>query len=201
MRNFSSTALLLFPKTLNTETRYMTLFNGAVRNLLKYFEIEGITPQCFNTDMMAIKLHYPGIQYLSPLSESDEFFARNNCEDMDIMPAGIPLSDFSAEALKKHPNVRGLTREQRFELLQKRELFAVRKYLKTCRVAVSFAKGKNQSYKLESKEGDGLLRLYIEPSNLIVKPFISGKELLPGDVFKFSSCTRPINQWNMDEIC
>lgn len=195
MHRFSQSALILLPKQVNKESRYMTLFNGAMRSLIQYLNYKGVTPLAFSTDCLANELRYNGMEYLMPLSESDEFFARNNCLGMDNMPVGTRLNKEIAVATKKHPNVRGLSREQRFELMQKRELLAVKKYIDSCKLVFTFAKGKNQSYKLTHKEGDGLLRIYVDSNSLIVKPILSGKEISPHDVFDFSECSRPLYSW------
>lgn len=202
MEGFTDNCLVLFPKPESYENRvdlYHIQLKRSIENLLKYLSKCKIQPQCFTTDEVALIVNPKDVEWLQTLSDPDNFFMITHNVSMEALKYKqvTKLPDLYAKVNKDVPLERGLTEEQRFEVIVKRESRITKSIIKDSKLVILFEQPNNPSYKVVSKEGDGRICIFINNKTFTPKCFISGMEVDPNDILGFQGANRPVYQWEV----
>lgn len=202
MEGFTDKCLLLFPKPESYEYRsetYRLNFKKALNNLLTYLENKHIQPCCFTTDEIALTVNPRNVTWLQTLGDPDDFFMRNHNEIM----AGLKyktvekLPDLYKKANAKVPLDKGLTTEQRFEVIVKREAMITKELINKYKLVIIFEQANNPSYKVVSKDADGRICIYIDNTSFIPRCYLSGMQVDANDLLCLLGANRPVFQWEV----
>lgn len=202
MKGFADNCLVLFPKPESYEYRsdmYHLNLKRSLENLLKYLESCDIKPQCFTTDEVALLVNPRDVEWLQTLSDPDNFFMMTHNVAMEALKFKqvTKLTDLYSKINKSVQLERGLTEEQRFEVIVKREARITKELITEAKIVIIFEQPNNSSYKVVSKDGDGRICIYINNKTFIPKCFISGIQADPNDLLGFSGANRPVYQWEV----
>lgn len=198
MRGFTREALLLFPKLESYEYRseiYKLQMKRATKVICDYLVKQDIEPRCFATDEVGPGLVPDSCRLIQTLSVGDLFWAQKNCKDIYPVRDGVMYDDLYAKALTKFPMKPGLSVEQRFEDVLKREEFVCKALIKEYKLIVFFRQGNNPSYKLTSKPNDAKIIMFIDNSNFRAKCYMGGIEMDNLNILGFNSANRPVFEW------
>lgn len=193
--NLTHEALIIFPTEINEDFSYTHFFDTAMNTLIDVLEDDGVSAYALTGDTLAYMHNYPKLHFKSALTEADEFFVLHNCADMERYPRNSPKVKEIELAFDKYPNKAGLSKDQRFSLMQQREAYAAKKHIDNCKLAFVFGKTRNSSYKVKVKANSGVMRIFVDINSFTITPFIGDVELSPLDVFDFPECVKPIYQW------
>lgn len=202
MRGFSDTALVLFPKPESYENRtddYHYKFKKAVNNLSAYLNNCDMKIKCFATDEVSLISGIKDATWIQTLNDADKFFMMTHnvnmtawkWMDLEKVPEKYDL------AAKKFPLERGLTADQRFEVLVKRENLITKELIKEAKVVINFEQPNNPNYKVVSKEDDAKICIIISNRTFLPKCYLSGNEIDPNDLLAFQGANRPIYSWEV----
>lgn len=201
MRGFCHTGILLFPKVESYEFRnesYHLCMRKSLKAIIDYFQSVDITLAAFTSDEVAILANPANMYWIQALPPEDAFFVKNNCDNM-----GKTFTDVEehpaiyAEAKKKFPIARGLSREQRFEIVLKRNNFITKKIIEQSRLIVHFVTHNNVAYKINPKVGDNKIIININNGDFLMKCYLNGAEVDAIPLLGLPYANRPLMTWEV----
>jgi hypothetical protein len=201
MKGFTDKCLLLFPKPevyeYKTEHYYLN-FKRALDRLMKYFSYLNVQVCCLTTDEIALVYDLSGVIWYQTLSDADTFFMRTHNQSKAKLAYKENMEKFPAlyeTAMSKFPLQRGLSTDQRFDVLVKREYLISKEIISDFNLVFSIQQPSNKSYNTPSKEGDGKIRISINNGSFICTCFMSGEEMDATDLLNFTGANRPMYEW------
>lgn len=202
MVGFDDKALVLFPKPeiyATKDLRYRAQFHKASVNLLAFLRSKYYTPHALVTDELAKIIPGLTFQFVSTLAPGDRFFASKNIDNCgNIMNLDlIEFPQYYKAADKKYPIVPDLSREERFEIICKREKLTAQAIIPDYKVVFYFYRRGYTNYKVTSKPDDGKIRVCIDAGTFIPTVYLSGMEQEPIDLLGEGFANRSILNWEV----
>lgn len=204
MKGFTDKCLLIFPKPESyefREERYHSSIRKAVNNLVAYMSAIGVELYCMSTDEVSLMVNPAKVKWIQTLSEPDDFFMRSHNQAMTGLKYKeiIKEPELYLKANEKFKLERGLTPEQRFELIVKRERLTSKAIIDKHKLVIMFNQPNNPSYVVTKKEGDGKLRIFINNNTFIPECYLSGELIDANDLLQLTGANRPVFSWEVDK--
>lgn len=202
MTGFTDKCLLLFPSADAWEYKtefYYTRFNKSVGNLVKYISYCGMELYCLTSDEVAIITRPAGAKFVQTMNDGDSFFMREHNENMKI-PSYITIEkrpELYRGSEVKTPLRRGLTPDQRFEDILKRERFISKSVIQEFKAVFRIDQSKNVNYRVDSKENDGRILVNISSKDFIPTCYMSGKVWDCNDILGINGANNPVYKWEV----
>lgn len=201
MQGFCEKGILILPEinTVNgSDKRVAKLILLGLSNIIEYFDKIGIKLECPSIMDVAPSITDERIQWLNTLTPEDMFYAeeafdrkrRVNEVDVDESYYITARTKFKAE--------KGMSAEDRLELIDKREKLITNNYIEDSTLVIMFEKERLSRYKVKSKEEDGRIVLNVNPSTLVMSARMSGESIPIEQLLDELSCARlPVSDWGV----
>lgn len=181
---------------------YYTNMERVVSNILILFKSYGIQLYSYTTDEVGVCINRPQeLGWIQPLLPEDEFFARKNCRNMDH---GIRIAkqfpEIAGNVRKKYPLVEGMTQEERFELVCKRNLYFIREINKQMKCIIHIVSKSSMEYNIKPTPDDGKLFVLINNGNFQIQTFMNGEEIEPSIILGFPFANMPVHTWRSYDV-
>jgi hypothetical protein len=199
MKGFCKTGLLLLPKveSFSDDDSYLVHLNSVCNKLVRFFKTMNIQLEAFTTNDATSLIDIEGISWVSSACvPEDVFFIRKKC-DMPDIPDGKELSSLYEQAREKYPIKRGLSDEERFDIVVKRDKYCANKYIADNKLIITLERDNNRYYKTQSEKNDGKIIVFVNPKNFMVKTFMSGNQMDPVKLLGYAGARRQIFNWEV----
>lgn len=201
MRGFCHKGVILFPKVESYEYKedlYKINLAKAVKAIIQYLKEKDIAVGALTTDETAILVNPADVYWMQTLPDEDAFFVKNNCENMGLNFTQLEkYEDLYKDARLQLPVARGLSPEQRFEIVNKRNDMITKKLLEDAKLIVHFTVPNFSAYKVKPKEMDGKIFLVVNSNNFMLKCYLNGHETDSIPLLEVPYANRPLHQWEV----
>ena len=203
MRGFDNKALILFPPKENVDSKgsvYMYRLKLAINNLMKYLASVGISPHMFYTDDVARSIMLDQeIVWVSTIGEADRFFCSRYCDGMSDAMTRKMLGDEKLfnDIIAKAPGSPKMGVEERFELVLQHSMKAAKELIKKYKIVIDFRFPNRDQYKVQSKQGDGKIRIFVSTQTLVPHAELSGNVENICDLLCIPCASRSLDQWEV----
>lgn len=201
MRGFTDKGIMLMPKEETWNSRgidYQLSLRKSVNAAIAYFKSLGITMHCFTTNDVALKLNPKGVEWVDCSAPEDIFFIKKNVEGFSNIPSGLQIDEIYDETRKKIPVGKGLSIEERFEIVEKRDKMSANNYIAEQKLVVTFEHPQNSYYKVAGKADDGRIIFKVSHINFLVTCVLSGNPIDAPTITGYNGATRPIYMWEAE---
>ena len=201
MQGFCDKGILILPEinTINgSDKRVAKLILLGLSNIIEYFDKIGIKLECPSIMDSAPSITDKRIQWINTLTPEDMYYAeeafnrkrRDNEIDIDESYYITARTKFKAE--------KGMTANERLELIDKREKLITNNYIEDSTLVIMFEREKVSRYKVKSKDEDGRIILNVNPNTLIMSARMSGESIPIEQLLDELSCARlPVSDWGV----
>lgn len=198
MKGFSSNCIIIAPKIESCENRttsyWSTLRDSclALQDFLRECEIQSMA---FVTDEVARQIAADDTLWLNPCTPEDTFFVQRNCEGMSNLGNSRNLDRYYPSARNAFKVKRGMSIEDRFAVIVKREKQVAKTLIAESRLVATFCTPSNSYYKVASVKGDKRLILRINPINFLVECEMSGAPVPANYIITERPVSKPLYEW------
>lgn len=167
--------------------------------LISYLRKCGIKADCFVTDDVARMVPASPSRWLHTLNRGDMFFARNNCDGMDMeFEPSVVFEDVYDATAEKFPIPVKASVDRRFEVMLKRDGMARRLIMKKYKMVFGFRQPKNDSVRFKTKPNSGILYTEIDNTSFRVNSWMGDMSMDTTDLFGVKNAYMPLYEWEVD---
>lgn len=201
MQGFCESGILILPEinTVNGEDKqYASLLFKGLENVVKYFANIGIQLECPSIMEFAPSVQIDGIQWINTLTPEDTFFAEEAFK-RKRRPNEKDIDDFYyVKARTKFPAQKGLSGDDRVELIDKREKFITNSYIEDKELVLLFENPRLSRYKVKSKEDDGRIVITVNPNTFVMSAKMSSEDVLIEELLEgYKWAKMPVSDWRL----
>lgn len=200
MKGFSKTGIMLLPKLETYRSRddfYHLNLKKSIAKALAFFKSKDIQLECFTTDELANQLRPEGVEWVNASTPEDIFFIKKNVEGMTHLMSGKDIDYIYEEVRTKYPAGRGLSLEDRFDILLKRDKWSANKYIQEQKLVITFEHSQNAYYKIKTKDGDGRIIFRVNHNNFTISSILSGQPIDVTYLAEYNGATKPLYAWEV----
>lgn len=202
MRGFTDKALVLLPDYSIYDEKpegWKCKLNKAIDNLLAYLESVDIAPHFLYTDDVARIYRRKVKTWVSSLSKADLFFTSRYCENMEtaMKTPMIEFNELYQEIARKDMVDAHASEVERFNMIMRHNNAANKEIFMMYKVIFVFTKKSKRTWVVPSKEGDGLIRVYIDLDTFTPTCSMSGSVIDMCDALGVDYANRALNVWEV----
>lgn len=182
MKGFCDYGFILFPR-LSVYEAMNDLSIGRLKDgiskVVKYMENEEIELYALSTDESA-ECFIPNnvnIKFINSILPEDMNYLNRHLNCSFNCELSKMVEPFVDEIREKYPTERGMSEDDRIELINKRIDFIQKKIFEKVSLIVNIDRKTNSQYKLKSKEDDEKILIEIDPDSLIPIVKMSGSQM------------------------
>lgn len=200
MQGFCTEGVLLFPSIKAFEDKplsYLNQFEKGISNIIKLFQRNAIQLYGLMTDEVALTVRRPeGLGWIEAIPPEDGYFIRTNCVQLGNNIQGVKhYPDIAREVKAKLPLEQGCTRDERFELVERRTKLANKLLFKEMKCIVHVCFKSNLEYSIKPKESDNTLFMIVDAKTWLLDTYINGQAIDPVKLLGLPYATMGINKW------
>lgn len=201
MQGFTDKALIICPKIATYDSRnldYQIKLLDSIKSLIRYFKSRGIQPYCIYTDELSHELPID-VKWASPVNRGDAFFIKNNVDGFDSTKEPEFFATDKIDTIANKFKVeRGMSVEDRFEILLKREVRGVKVLMEEFKIIAAFHHPNNPSFKMiQSEENDGRLIITVDHVAFLAEAMMSGMQIEITSITQLESAKQPLYNWEV----
>lgn len=208
MRGFTKEVLIILPSAdtyLHKDFISKLSFDSELRIVLTYIQGLTITPFFFNNNELAVVLHelhkIPfSYQWISAFVKEDELFAKRGfIENLTNPPFGRVYEEFETLVRKQVKSRRGLTEQERFDLVVKRCRILNNLIINDFKFVITFETKTNEVYKVRSGyENDERIIWRYKAAIGSFESYMSGKPFSINTLTNYEHASRPLSKWEVE---
>jgi hypothetical protein len=208
MRGFCEDVLFALPEFDTYEHQTYTVqqaFDRDLTKLVEYVRGVGIKPFFFNHDLFALTLWrervITDVFWVNSFSRDDIIYAgRTQVNDQETLPIHKEYLTITDAAREKYPTRRGLTEDERFDIMKSRCKFSANEILKQFRFVISLESPHHEQYKVrKGNKNDERMIWRLHPTSNKVEAFLSGEPIPIQDVMNWRGAGFPLDRWDIKE--
>lgn len=209
MQGVAKEVLLILPKeeTLNKyDELYFIKFRRAVSNLIKYFNSIDTEVFCFSSDDVAIQNKDLGMKFKHSLAPEDRYYLKKAVDGEAFIEDAEDINEeHYIKARKKFPTPKGISLDDRFQIVIKRDKLAGNEYIKTNKVTITMEKKSNAYYKVEPTMQnkriipDKRIIFKIDYTNFFMTATLSGTPIDIRYLLKNDNLLTSVDEWKIEE--
>lgn len=193
MKGFTDKALLLLSDPSDLEevtTSFRVSYMKAVENIIEYLKDNGIQHYCLLSDALTSRINMHNPVWLATGDSADMFFMQNFCS-VPKYEAQPLTEDLALKVRTKFPIERGLSPEERFDIVSKRVRFTERALISRFNFVVVFGK----QYNPTTKPGDGRAVMRVDSHHFYTSLQLSGENIPINDFMQLSYANQCLSEW------
>lgn len=202
MRGFTDKALILLPDyPIYTEKPegWKLKLTTSLNNLCAYLDSVEVAQHFLYTDDTARVYRRRITNWVCSLSKADLFFVSKHCDDMqDAMSLRmIEFPDLYMDIARKDMVDAKATEAERFNMVVRHNNAANKEIYSKYKVIFAYTKKNKQTWRVHSKDGDGMIRVYIDPDTFIPECYMSGSAIDMCDALGVDYANRALTLWEV----